>query len=150
MSSGLLGGEVCESTDALGGKAGRCSLLPASEVLQNSVHVLFLAQSLKERKQVQQLGVGHVIEPRLHGNLRRKKKKTKKRRSEGSTTVTDKKKNPCCVVKLVYTRVTRITNLIADFSSRNVREAHLFVHRRPFQTPRRCRILDSDWSEGLD
>lgn len=44
------------------------SLLPAPQVLQHPVHFLLFAQSLKDRQQVQELRVIHVIKPRLHGN----------------------------------------------------------------------------------
>ncbi len=47
----------------------RLSLLPAPQVLQHPVHFLLFAQSLKDRQQVQELRVIHVIEPWLHGNL---------------------------------------------------------------------------------
>lgn len=52
-------------------QALRVRLLPAPQVLQHPVHVLLFAQSLKERQQVQELRVSHVIKPRLHGNLRK-------------------------------------------------------------------------------
>lgn len=43
----------------------QCLLLPASQILQDSVHLFFFAESLKERQQVQQLCVIHVVEPGL-------------------------------------------------------------------------------------
>lgn len=47
-------------------------LLPASQVLQDSVNLLFFAESLKERQQVQQLRVIHIVEPGLDWHLRRR------------------------------------------------------------------------------
>lgn len=38
-------------------------------LLQDSVDVVHFAQPLEEGDEVQQLCVGHVIEPRGHGNL---------------------------------------------------------------------------------
>lgn len=55
---------------ALGGGRGAellgSLLLPASQVLQDSVDLLFFAESLKERQQVQQLCVIHVVKPGLN------------------------------------------------------------------------------------
>lgn len=50
-------------------QAVRCVLLPASQILQDSVNLLFFAESLKERQQVQELCVIHVIKPGLDWNL---------------------------------------------------------------------------------
>lgn len=50
-------------------QAVRCVLLPASQILQDSVNLLFFAESLKERQQVQELRVIHVVEPGLDWNL---------------------------------------------------------------------------------
>lgn len=47
-------------------------LLPASQVLQNSVNLFFFAESLKERQQVQQLCVIHIVKPGLDWHLRRR------------------------------------------------------------------------------
>lgn len=52
------------STAALWG-----ALLPASQVLQDSVNLFFFAESLKERQQVQQLCVIHIVEPGLDRDL---------------------------------------------------------------------------------
>lgn len=41
-------------------------LLPASEILQDAVNLFFFAESLKERQQVQELCVIHVVEPGLN------------------------------------------------------------------------------------
>lgn len=49
----------------------RFVLLPASQILQDSVNLFFFAKSLKERQQVQELCVIHVVKPGLDGNLRR-------------------------------------------------------------------------------
>lgn len=38
-------------------------------VLEDRVDVVHFAQPLEERDEVQQLGVGHVVEPRGHGHL---------------------------------------------------------------------------------
>lgn len=38
-------------------------------LLQDCVDVVHFAQPLEERDQVQQLGVGHVVEPRGHRHL---------------------------------------------------------------------------------
>lgn len=38
-------------------------------VAEHRVDVVYLAESLKERDQVQELRVGHVVEPRGHWNL---------------------------------------------------------------------------------
>lgn len=38
-------------------------------LLENSVDVVHFAQLFEERDEVQQLGVGHVVEPRGHGHL---------------------------------------------------------------------------------
>lgn len=68
-------GRICLSlSDATGeeGGAERSSvLLPASQVLQDSVNLFLFAESLKERQQVQQLCVIHVVEPGLDWHLRR-------------------------------------------------------------------------------
>lgn len=57
-------------------------LLPASQVLQNSVNLFFFAESLKERQQVQQLCVIHIVKPGLDWHLRRRGgEKNKKQRS---------------------------------------------------------------------
>lgn len=58
-------------------------------VLEDRVDVVHLAQPLKERDEVQQLRVGHVVKPRGHGNLRRKvgennKTKQNKQKTERS------------------------------------------------------------------
>lgn len=47
------------------GGALRCVLLPASQILQDSVNLLFFAESLKERQQVQELCVIHIVKPGL-------------------------------------------------------------------------------------
>lgn len=44
-------------------------LLPASQILQDSVNLLFFAESLKERQQVQELCVIHIVKPGLDWNL---------------------------------------------------------------------------------
>lgn len=44
-------------------------LLPASEVLQDSVNLFLLTESLKERQQVQELCVIHVVKPGLDWDL---------------------------------------------------------------------------------
>ncbi len=62
-------GEDCRLEERGAGIGLRLSLLPAPQVLQHPVHFLLFAQSLKDRQQVQELRVIHVIEPRLHGNL---------------------------------------------------------------------------------
>lgn len=53
-------------------------------VLEDRVDVVHLAQPLEEWDEVQQLRVGHVVEPRGHGNLRRKvgKKQTNKKKQK--------------------------------------------------------------------
>lgn len=50
-----------------------CVLLPASQILQDSVNLLFFAESLKERQQVQELCVIHVVKPGLDWDLERGK-----------------------------------------------------------------------------
>lgn len=52
--------------------APRPALLPASQVLQDSVNLFFFAESLKERQQVQQLCVIHIVKPGLDWHLRSK------------------------------------------------------------------------------
>lgn len=42
-------------------------------LLEDRVDVVHFAQPLEERDEVQQLGVGHVVEPRSNGNLYREK-----------------------------------------------------------------------------
>lgn len=58
---------------ALGGGEGtggpRWVLLPGPQVLQDPVHLVFFAESLKERQQVQELCVIHVVEPGLDRDL---------------------------------------------------------------------------------
>lgn len=44
-------------------------LLPASQVLQDSVNLVFIADALEERQQVQELRVVHVVEPGLNWDL---------------------------------------------------------------------------------
>lgn len=51
--------------------APRSGLLPASQILQDSVNLFLFAESLKERQQVQQLCVIHVIKPGLDWHLRK-------------------------------------------------------------------------------
>lgn len=51
--------------------APRAALLPASQILQDSVNLFFFAESLKERQQVQQLCVIHIVKPGLDWHLRR-------------------------------------------------------------------------------
>lgn len=41
-------------------------LLPASEILQDSVNLVFFAESLKKRQQVQEFCVIHIVEPGLN------------------------------------------------------------------------------------
>lgn len=54
------------------GRKERCGvLLPASQVLEDSVNLFFLAESLKERQQVQELRVIHIVKPRLDRDLKR-------------------------------------------------------------------------------
>lgn len=48
-----------------------CVLLPASQILQDSVNLFFFAESLKERQQVQQLCVIHIVKPGLDWDLRK-------------------------------------------------------------------------------
>ena len=43
--------------------------LLARLLLEDVVDVIHFAQLLEERDEVQQLGVGHVVEPRGHGHL---------------------------------------------------------------------------------
>lgn len=47
----------------------RCVLLPASKILQDPINLVFLADSLKERQQVQQFCVIHIVKPGLNWNL---------------------------------------------------------------------------------
>lgn len=47
------------------GAVPRRVLLPASQILQDSVNLFFFAESLKERQQVQELRVIHVVKPGL-------------------------------------------------------------------------------------
>lgn len=42
-----------------------CVLLPASQILQDSINLFFFAESLKERQQVQELCVIHIVKPGL-------------------------------------------------------------------------------------
>lgn len=42
-------------------------------MLEDCVDVVHFAQPLEERDEVEQLGVGHVVEPRSNGNLYREK-----------------------------------------------------------------------------
>lgn len=49
-----------------------CVLLPASQILQDSVNLFFFAESLKERQQVQQLCVIHIVKPGLDWDLRKR------------------------------------------------------------------------------
>lgn len=58
--------------------APRSVLLPASQILQDSVNLFFFAEPLKERQQVQQLCVIHIVKPGLDWHLRRWRKKNKK------------------------------------------------------------------------
>lgn len=51
-------------------RSGGAGLLPAPQTLQLAVDVLLLAEALQQGDQVQQLRVRHVVEPRLHGDLR--------------------------------------------------------------------------------
>lgn len=61
---------LAEKTLESRGEAGRRRvLLPASEVLQDAVNFFFLTESLKERQQVQQLRVIHVVKPGLDWDL---------------------------------------------------------------------------------
>lgn len=46
-------------------------LLPVPQTLQLTVNVLLLAEALQQGDQIQQLCVRHVVEPRLHRDLRR-------------------------------------------------------------------------------
>lgn len=48
-----------------------CVLLPASQILQDSVNLFFFAESLKERQQVQELCVIHIVKPGLDRDLGR-------------------------------------------------------------------------------
>lgn len=52
-------------------ESGGRVLLPASQILQDSVNLLFFAESLKERQQVQQLCVIHIVKPGLDWDLQR-------------------------------------------------------------------------------
>lgn len=109
-------------------KAGRCSLLPASEVLQNSIHVLFFAQSFKEWKQVQQFGVGHIIEPWLYRNLW---SKTHRVNRSGTAKHLKIHIKTDCAQKLIYTHVAHLTN-IKSSSLNNAKNC------LPSQTQQRC------------
>lgn len=68
------GGEVRPLRAAGGAEAGRTSwsrrLLPVPQALQQTVNVLLLTEALKQRNEVQQLCVSHVVEPGLHRDLR--------------------------------------------------------------------------------
>lgn len=50
-------------------------------LLQNCVHILHLTQSLEKWDEIQKLRVGHVVEPRGHGNL---EARTEKEQTDGS------------------------------------------------------------------
>lgn len=61
-------------------------LLPASQVLQDSVNLFFFAESLKERQQVEQLCVIHIVKPGLDWHLKRRGKGNKGRFGPSLTT----------------------------------------------------------------
>lgn len=60
-------------------------------VLEDSVDIVHLAQLLKERDEVQQLRVGHVVEPRGHRNLQQEVNQNKKQMQK-SLTAEEKRK----------------------------------------------------------
>lgn len=61
-----------ERRDGAHGAAPWCVLLPASQILQDSVNLFFFAESLKERQQVQELCVIHIVKPGLDWDLGRR------------------------------------------------------------------------------
>ena len=44
-------------------------------VAQHRVHIVHAGDRLEERQQIEQLSVGHVVEPRRHRNLHRQHKR---------------------------------------------------------------------------